>query len=87
MPEMIVWRVKRAFKYAGHWLKAGDVWEPAGHRNDAAIKRSGQVRQEHAPGAIEPQTVAPELEAARSRQRAKKVVDAAEPRPQAGTPT
>lgn len=86
MPEMVVWRVKRTFKYAGRWLKVGDVWEPAGHRNDAAIRRSGQVRQESAPGATEPQTVAPELEAARSKARAKQVVDAAEPRPGAGAP-
>jgi len=35
--------VRRAFTYAGQDFPQGTSWEPAGHRNDAAIIRTGMV--------------------------------------------
>lgn len=53
-----MYRVIKPFTYAGRDYARGDVWEPAGHRNDDAIIRARLVQ---ASEAVEP----PEASASR----------------------
>ncbi len=54
MPEQVQYRVRQGFKYAGRWFKAGELWEPAGNKNDALIIRNRLVATERltAPKAV-----------------------------------
>lgn len=98
MSEMVQYRARRAFKYNGRWLKAGELWQPGGSRHDASIIRHGLVATERLPRGDagtpnpepgetdEPQMAPAAVEAARSERRMAKAVAGPEPRPGAGGP-
>lgn len=49
--------VKKLLTYNGRQYERGAVWEPTGHRNDAAIIRAGMVyeeKEEERPEAVAP---------------------------------
>jgi hypothetical protein len=54
-----IYKAKTRFKYNGRELKRGDVWEPAGLKNDKLIERN-LVRLERLP--VLEQSIPPDLE-------------------------